>query len=348
MLQFAAAAVALSRLARGRDRAPALAPRAAPPGVTVVVPARDEAARIGPCLAGLAGVDVLVVDDHSTDDTAAIARAAGATVLTAPPRPDGWVGKSWALQQGIEAARSDIVVCLDADTRPRDGLVGALAAALGEHDLVSGSPRYVCDTAGERWLHPSFVASLVYRYGPPRPGSVLVNGQCLAFRRQALLDAGGLAPVAHHMTDDLALARHLAARGWRIAMRDVADLLDVDMHASPAELWREWGRSIAAADVTPAPRLAGDVALLWLVLALPVVRALRGRPRRLDVALLAVRFALLGPLRRGYRTPGVEFWLSPLADPLTAARITWSALRPPRRWRGRVYGARGTAARSPS
>jgi dolichol-phosphate mannosyltransferase len=349
MLQLAASAVALARLARGRDRPPPLRAAPAPPSLTVLVPARDEARRIGPCLEGLRGLDVLVVDDGSADATAAVARAGGARVLAAAPKPDGWVGKSWALQQGLEAADADVIVCLDADTRPRPALAGALAAALAEHDLVSGSPRYDCATAGERWLHPSFLASLVYRYGPPGPAAAparaIANGQCLAFERERLLAAGGFAPVAHHMTDDVALARHLARRGWRVAMRDVADLLEVDMHDSAGELWREWGRSIAAADVTPRAQLAGEAALVWLVLALPVLRLAAGRPRRLDLVLLAARFGLLGALRRAYPRRGAAFWLSPLADPLTAVRITWSALRPPRRWRGRVYGAGGTAPR---
>src|ERR671911_2295451 len=83
--QMGAGAVVLARLARGRSRLPALA--AAPPArsVSVVIPARDEAARIGPCLAGLAGdpdvLEVLVVDDGSKDATARIARAAGARVV---------------------------------------------------------------------------------------------------------------------------------------------------------------------------------------------------------------------------------------------------------------------------
>src|SRR4051794_19181611 len=119
MFQFAAAAVAIARLARGRRRHPPLSARPAPASVSVLVPARDEAARIGPCLEGLREVaEVIVIDDGSSDATAAVARAAGARVLTAPPKPDGWVGKSWALQQGLEAATGDVVVCLDADTRP--------------------------------------------------------------------------------------------------------------------------------------------------------------------------------------------------------------------------------------
>ena len=107
-----------------------------------------------------------MVDDRSRDGTADVAREHGARVVAGAEPPAGWVGKPWALQQGLEAAAGDVVVSLDADTRPRPGLVGALAAALAEADLVTASARFVCVSAGERLLHPSMLASLVYRYGP--------------------------------------------------------------------------------------------------------------------------------------------------------------------------------------
>src|SRR5918995_6678824 len=145
LAQAGAGAVVLARLARGRSRRPPLAAARAEARVSVVIPARDEAARIGPCLAGLAGdpdvFEVLVVDDGCTDATAAIARAAGARVVPGARR-DGWIGKPSALQQGLEAARGEIGVALDADTRPRPGLVGALARALEEADLVTAGARF--------------------------------------------------------------------------------------------------------------------------------------------------------------------------------------------------------------
>ena len=350
--QVAAAAAVLRRLARGRRRHPPLRPPAEPPGrsISVVVPARDEAERIGPCLAGLAGDtdvrEILVVDDCSSDGTAGIAVAHGARVIDGAEPPPGWVGKPWALQQGLEAATGDVVVSLDADTRPRPGLARALAAALDGADLVTAGARFVCERPGERWLHPAMLATLVYRFGPadaegftPGPGRVIANGQCTAVERRRLLAAGGYGAAAGHMTDDIALVRALAARGWAVAFRDGGDLLEVDMHDSGGETWREWGRSIAMPDVTPPHRQAADLAVIWLVLALPVLRLASGRPRRLDLALLAVRWALLGGLARSYAFRGAAFWLSPLADPAVAVRYTLSVARPVRRWRGRDYAA---------
>jgi dolichol-phosphate mannosyltransferase len=355
LAQSVAGSVVLARLARGRHRHPPLEASATPaadagtPRISVLVPARDEEQRIAPCLTALrddpAVDEVLVIDDCSSDGTVALARSLGARVLAGRDPAPGWVGKSWALQQGLEAARGDVVVCLDADTRPRPGLARALANALDEADFVSAGPRFDCRSAGERLLHPSLLASLVYRFGPadsrthaPRASRLVANGQCMAARRIELLAAGGFRHAAGHFTDDAALARALARRGWRIAFRDGARLLDVRMHASAREVWREWGRTIAFGDVSTRPALAADVALVWLTMGLPPLRVAARRDTGLDRALLAVRWLLLANLRGAYERRGPAFWLSPLADPLSAVRLTTAALWRPRAWRGRRYG----------
>ena len=329
LAQTLAAGAVLVRLSRGRHRHPPLRAAVSPSAarISVLVPARDEEQRLAPCLAALrddARVgEVIVVDDCSTDGTAALARSLGARVLPGREPPAGWVGKSWALQQGLEAATGDVVVCLDADTRPRPGLLGALTEALDEADFVSAGPRFDCRTHGERLLHPSLLASLVYRFGPgdsrDRPPSaerLVANGQCMAARREPLLAAGGFSHAAGHFTDDAALARALARRGWRVAFRDGAALLEVRMHASARELTS----------------------------AKPIVRLARRSPRPLDWLLIAVRWLLLAGMRDSCAERGAAYWLSPLADPVTAARLTASALRQPRGWRGRRYESVGPAA----
>lgn len=349
--QAACAALVLARLGRGRRRHRPLDARVpAPAGpVSVVIPARDEAARLGPCLEGLARdpdvAEVLVVvDEDDASPTATVAEALGAAVVRAPPLPPGWVGKAWALQRGLEAAGGTWVVCLDADTRPRPGLARALVAALAGADLVTAGGRFVSETVGERLLQPSMLATLVVRFGPadadgspPWPDRVIANGQCLAARRAALLGAGGLVPTRGYMTDDVALARSLAHRGWRIRFRDGGNLLSVRMYRSGGEVWREWGRSLALADVTTRGWLALDLAVVWLAMALPLPRLLLRRATAPDVLLLAVRLALLPALARSFERRGVAWWLSPLADVVTAARLTLAVIRPTRRWRGRAY-----------
>jgi dolichol-phosphate mannosyltransferase len=360
--QAVATAAVLARLARGRARRAPLRAGASPPpraAISVVVPARDEAKRLTPCLAGLRedpDVDeLLVVDDRSTDATADVARAGGARVVDGQPLPAGWVGKAWALHQGLHAATGAIVVFLDADARPRPGLVRELAALLDEVDLVTAGPRFRCAGYGERLLHPSMAVTIPYRTGPgdalgwqPGPSRAIANGQCLAMRRQTLLAAGGWARVGAHMTEDVALARALRRDGLTMAFVDACDLLEVRMYESALETWNGWGRSLMAPDATAPIRQAEDLAVLWLTLALPLPRLIAGRGTPLDALLVALRLAMQGALARTYRPRGAPFWLAPLADAPVMLRLTWSAIRPTRSWRGRTYGrarSRGSARR---
>jgi dolichol-phosphate mannosyltransferase len=359
--QALAGALVLARLSGGRRRrAPLDAAGAPPPAVTIaaVVPARDEAARIGPCLAGLAAdpdlAEVVVVDDGSRDATAALARAAGARVVPGAEPPPGWTGKAWALQQGLVATDADWVLHVDADARPAPGLARAALAAAREHgdDVLSVGPAFRCATAADALLHPAFLATLPYRFGVgdalgrrPRPARAVLNGQCVLLPRARFLAAGGYARVRAHMTEDVALARSLARDGWRVGFADGAALLEVEMYASARETLSGWGRSIAAVDATGPGWQALDVATLWLTCGLPPLRLLAGRATALDRALLAVRWLLATQLARGYRPRAPWPYLAPLADPLVAARFTAAVLRPSRTWRGRRYGARGRAAR---
>ncbi len=356
--QAAAATVLLARLARGRTRREPLRAGTSPPPrhtISVVIPARDEEARLAPCLEGLrADPDVgelLVVDDCSSDATADVARAGGATVLAGAPLPAGWCGKVWALEQGLRATTGEVVVFLDADARPRPGLVRELAALLDEIDLVTAGPRFHCVGFGERLLHPSMAATIPYRTGPgdalgwqPKPDRAIANGQCIAMRRDTLLGAGGWARVRSNMTEDVALARALRGDGLTMAFVDACDLLEVKMYESASETWQGWGRSLMAPDAVAPLRQGEDLALLWLTLALPLPRLLARRGTPLDALLVAVRLTMHAAFARTYRPRGAPFWLSPLADVPVMVRLTWSAIRPTRHWRGRTY-ARGRNAR---
>ncbi len=343
---------ALARIARGARRSPPLLPdpqRAVAGKVSVVIPARDEEHRIGRALGALAGDpqvgEVVVVDDCSTDRTAEVASSARARVVRGLPLPPGWVGKPWALHQGLEAATGEWLVTLDADVVPRPGLVGALVGAAEDQgwDHVSAGGRFICDYAGQRLLHPAMLATLVYRFGPPGAATippaqrVVANGQCTITRRAVLAAQGGYRPIAGHLTDDVALARHLAGVGWRVGFLDGTRCFDVRMHTSVGEAWRNWGRSLPMPDVTSTAWKAADLAVVWMALALPLPRLLARRGDRLDLSLLALRLGVLAATASAYRHRGPAYWLSPLADVPVAVRLSWATLRPGRTWRGRTY-----------
>jgi dolichol-phosphate mannosyltransferase len=374
LVQGVALAVLVVRLLPGRRRPPPVPPRpdatAADGDVTVVVPALDEARRIGPCLAGLGAQgpvvrQILVVDSGSGDGTQDIVRAAAErdpriALLRDPPLPSGWVGKVWALQHGLAHARGEWVLGVDADTTPHPGCVGGALAAAREfgYDAVSFAPRFHIDSAGERWLQPALLVTLVYRVGAAGadgdPERIMANGQCFLARRDVLDAHGGYAAARASFADDVTLARALARAGRRVGFLDGSRLYDVRAYTSAREAWREWGRSLDLKDATSPARQWGDVAFLLVVqgtpllaLALLLLRAVRNVPLGADgqallatsSVLVAVRVLLQFALAGSYAVRGAPFWLSPLADPLAALRILLSTLRRPTRWRGREYGS---------
>jgi len=287
--------------------------------------------------------EVIVVDDESTDATAAVAAAAGARVIAGRPPPIGWAGKPWALQQGVDAATGEWVVLLDADTRPSPALPAAAVARAASDglDVLTAAGRFDLSSAALRWLHPALLTTLVYRAPPPGAadqgpvGRRVGNGQCMAVPADVLRAAGGFGPVAHHTVEDVALVRMLATAGFAVGYLDASELLDVRMYESAAEAWHGWGRSLAMPGVDGPLRRVAALATLVAAQVLPLARVLAGRADLLDVGMLAVRLGTLVGTARSYRRRGVAYWLSPLADVVAVAALVRSTFVPPRTWRGR-------------
>jgi dolichol-phosphate mannosyltransferase len=219
------------------------------PTISVIIPARNEANRIRACLEAIVGApgiyEVVVVDDESSDETAAVASRLGATVLSGKPIPNGWVGKAWALHQGVQAATGEWVVTLDADAVAHPQLAQAVVQRAQRDGLrfVSVGARFDCPSKGAQWLHPAMLTTLVYRYGPSgykgkvKSDSQLANGQCMAFLRRDAIDHDVLTRVRGETIEDVALVRLVASMGWRVAMLDGSKLLTVRMFESFIDTW---------------------------------------------------------------------------------------------------------------
>lgn len=363
----AAALIVLSRrLSRGRHALPPAEPLAEgldDTTVSVVVPTRNEAGRVGPCLEGLHAqgaplVEVIVVDSRSTDATPAMVDAMAARDprfrrITDPPLPSGCVGRPWAIAAGCAQARGEWILVVDADVAPRAGMVAGVVAAARRHalDAVSFAPRIVAPSAGARWLQPAFLATLVYRFGPPTVDATaeraVANGQCLLARRAVLEAAGGYGIVRESYCDDVRIVRHLAAANARVGFVDGPALLDVEMYPTAAATWRGWPRSLNMRDATPLAWRWLDALFLVAAQALPLpmlvllaTGAVAGpRPIVLglalvNAALLGWRLLLLAASAHSFARRGIAYWLAPLADLAAVARVVETTASRSREWRG--------------
>jgi dolichol-phosphate mannosyltransferase len=323
------------------------------PTISVIIPARNEANRIRACLEAIVGApgiyEVVVVDDESSDETAAVASRLGATVLSGKPIPNGWVGKAWALHQGVQAATGEWVVTLDADAVAHPQLAQAVVQRAQRDGLrfVSVGARFDCPSKGAQWLHPAMLTTLVYRYGPSgskgkvKSDSQLANGQCMAFLRRDAIDHDVLTRVRGETIEDVALVRLVASMGWSVAMLDGSKLLTVRMFESFTDTWNGWGRSLSLASVDNARRVFGHSIVLMLAQVAPLWMLVLGLSTPVSIALLLIRIGTLFGMHRAYLQHSLWYWLSPLADALALIALFRGLIRQvfgrKATWRGRTY-----------
>jgi hopene-associated glycosyltransferase HpnB len=197
--------------------------------VTVLVPARNEAAVIERTLSALGnqgpGLQVILVDDQSTDETASVALselATGLKVIKGKPLPSGWTGKLWALEQGWRNTNTELVLLLDADIELEPRMVGTLMKKMTDEqlDLVSIMARLRMETFWEKLLAPAFVYffKLIYPFSIGNsPNSTLgvAAGGCILVRSDALRRTGAFRSIRNAIIDDCTLADSIKKSGGR-------------------------------------------------------------------------------------------------------------------------------------
>lgn len=344
--QTIAGIAALRMIVRAARRRPPLGEATGGvPNVTVVIPARNEAARLPECLSSLVGapnvIEVIVVDDCSDDATASVARDHGATVIAGAPLPEGWAGKVWALHQGVSRATGEWVVMLDADTRVSRQLPGALVSrAITERcTLLSAAGKFECPSWGARFLHPAMLTTLIYRYGPAdwrgtvRRHQRIANGQCMAMRTVDARHA--LEVVKSETIEDVALARSVESA----VMVDASTMLTTRMYEDFASTFSGWGRSLALASVEPAHKLWWHLFVVFFAQVFPTLVFLFSQSNVVVVVLLLLRVGTLAGTRTAYGKIDLAYWLSPLADVVAWWALVLGVARrnAPESWRGRTY-----------
>jgi hopene-associated glycosyltransferase HpnB len=338
--------------------------------VCVLIPARDEAATIGRVLAALKqqgkGLEVVVIDDQSSDGTAdicarAVAIAPGAAiglrVLRGEALPAGWAGKLWALEQGFCTVQRPFVLLLDADIELAPATLPVLLRAAQEHDraLVSVMAELHCATLWERLLAPPFVFffKLLYPFAlanDPERRTAGAAGGCMLARTDALRAIGGFGAIRGALIDDCTLAARLKAQGRAIWLGMSHSVRSLRVYASLGAFWQMVSRSAFTQLRYSASWLLVATLLLLLVLLLPpVVTVLALAAPSLRSAALLGALAWLAaaaaywPVARFYRLPALWALALPAAAALFLA-MTWSSAlnywRGTRAtWKNRSYGS---------
>jgi len=361
-------------LARDRDDRDAPPAPARWPSVAAVVPARDEADVIDASISSLLAQDypgpfrVILVDDDSSDGTAAVARAAAERlgvggrleVLAGAPLPGGWTGKLWAMSQGVARAeagpdRPDYLWLTDADIAHRPDHLRSLAARAeaGRYALTSVMVELHCETLPERLLIPAFVHffQLVYPFAlvnDPKSRVAGAAGGCMLARREALDAAGGVAAIRASLIDDCAMGEVMKRQGpiWLGLTRRAHSIRP---YASIGAVGRMVSRSAyAQLDYSPL-LLAGTLAGLALTFIAPPLIAVFGSGGG-QIAAAGALLAMAGsyqPILAFYRRSPLWGLAMPLIGLLYAWFTLESAIQVARggggQWKGRAQALARTA-----
>ena len=231
-----------------------------PPSISAIVPARNEEAVIASCVESLALqpeiAEILVVNDQSTDKTAAIVRGLKAKI----PRlhlfethevPPGWVGKNNAVYLGAKEAKSPWLLFTDADAELQPG-AAARALQIAQETtaaLVSFSPEQITQTWYEKALIPFVYSRLAKHFSyddvnnPALPAAA-ANGQFLMIQRDAYNSIGGHSSVASEVLEDVALAKRAKAAGFRLWFGSGQGIVRVRMYRSFHTMWQGWKKNL--------------------------------------------------------------------------------------------------------
>ena len=230
-----------------------------PPLVTAIIPAKDEEGTLAECLASVcaqsySNLEIIVVDDRSTDRTGTIAREFAAAdprieVLTIEHLPLGWTGKTHAAQLAADRARGDWFWFLDADTRhsPENLEIVMEYARDRGASLASLLPEMRCETFWENVVQPLVGIVLMqsyplFRVNDDRSSLAFANGQYILIKRAAYEAAGGHHAVRDRFVEDIRLAARVKALGLPIRVAIAREIGSTRMYASLDQLVRGWSR----------------------------------------------------------------------------------------------------------
>jgi hopene-associated glycosyltransferase HpnB len=336
------------------------------PDVDIIVPARDEAHTIGRVIGSLLEQDyqgkcrIILVDDNSTDGTAALAGTAPRlTIISLQSKPADWSGKLWALSQGVAASHAPVLLFTDADIVHDPRHLSSLVAKLlqSRADMVSEMVRLNCISLAERALVPAFVYffQMLYpfnRVNDPRSPVAAAAGGTVLIRREALQRSGGIDAIKNSLIDDVALAKSVKRTG-SIFLGHSGLAASIRPYPAFADIWHMISRT-AFTQLRYSPALLMltllGLTLVWLV---PTAAILFGHGRESVFGLAAFGLAAVSYLPTLSRYGRSRLWA--LALPLIAlfymaatCGSAWDYWRGRgARWKARAYGSGSAGSRHP-
>jgi chlorobactene glucosyltransferase len=269
------------------------------PALSIIVPARNEEYQIERCVSSLLAQDypdfeVIVVDDHSTDNTAKIVERLAATdprltLVRGGELPRGWVGKPWAISQGLAHARGSWLLFTDADTFHEPNAASAAVGCALDRDVnvLSLLTDQEMVSVAERVFLPSILWTIAFGTGPladvnnPARENAIFNGQYLLFERHAYESLGGHEAVRGEIAEDLELARLVKTDGrFRSALVTCGSLVRTRMYRNFGELWNGFVKNFALG--TRGQPIMTAAAITFFALVAPIT------------PLAALTFAIMG------------------------------------------------------
>ncbi|HEX9607140.1 MAG TPA: glycosyltransferase family 2 protein [Gemmatimonadaceae bacterium] len=243
-----------------------------PPLVSVIVPARNEAHNIARCVTSILSttypnLELIVVDDSSTDGTAQIAREVAlrdprARIVTSPPLPEGWFGKQWACATGTKIARGSVLQFTDADTVHGADLVTRSMNAMRRNraQLFSVAGRQELGGFWEKVIQPQIFTILSMRYGGTESvtkatsvSNKIANGQCIFVTHDSYNAIGGHASARTSVAEDMMLAQKFFAARKRVVLMLGLNQLSTRMYASLGEIISGWRKNVFAGGLDSMP-----------------------------------------------------------------------------------------------
>ncbi|WP_293197374.1 glycosyltransferase family 2 protein [Paenibacillus sp.] len=335
--------------------------------VSVLIPARNERIHIEDCLESVLAsntkgfrMEVLVLDDRSEDETAALVQAIAARdsrvrLLHGTDLPEGWMGKSHACHRLVQEAQGDWFMFVDADVRVKpDAIRQTLAAGCSQGGgLVTGFPYQVAKTWMEKLVVPMMMFTIISHLPifmirrSSSPMFVAATGAFLLVHRTSYEASGGHAAIQGHLVDDMSLAKAVKRAGHPVMLADVHDVTSTRMYQNGAEVWNGYKKNMYEGMGRRDVLLIGTMLMYFILYIVPPLGLIAGLLTGNDTFIL---YGFIGTLlgmavkRVSDHVGGQPWWLA-LFQPISMACViaiglaSWQAGRFGKGyvWKGRRY-----------